>query len=429
LVVALLAFPTGRVAGLPRRILTFGAILVSCEIVPQLGVAAILAGIAVIALTTIGGTPEGLAYPVAASISVAAALVFSWWALGRSAVASPLVVYEITLIVVALAFPLATRTVAQSRAALADHLIGDPRFAGLPGLRQVLSGVLVDPDLEIDLWDAQAHSYVDSGADGGSEATSSDGFMVFDGDRLLARVVTTSPALADRPTAAAVASAVRLAVTNQRLREQQVRRIVDLEASRARLLAAADRERERIATRLFAGPGAILQEARNRLSTVGGDDDPELRELVEAAADEVVAAASEVQRIVEGAPPTSLGAGGLRRAIEGLAARSPAQVRLALSADAVADAATETVLFYVCSEALANASKHSAAQHVVIDLQHGPDQLVLRVHDDGRGGADANGSGLQGLADRAAAAGGTLEVRSPAAGGTTVTAVLPHTRS
>jgi signal transduction histidine kinase len=429
LAVALLAFPTGRVGGLPRRVLAFGAILVSCEIVPQLGVAAILAGIAVIALATVPGTRDALAYPAAASISVAGALVFSWWALGRSTVASPLVVYEITLIAVALAFPLATRTAAQSRAALADHLIGDPRFAGLPGLRQVLSGVLVDPDLEIDLWDAQAHSYVDSGADGGTETPSSDGFMVFDGDQLLARVVTTSPALADRPTAAAVASAVRLAVTNQRLREQQMRRIVDLEASRARLLAAADRERERIATRLFAGPGAILQEACNRLSTVGGDDDPELSALVEAAADEVVAAASEVQRIVEGAPPTSLGEGGLLRAIEGLAARSPVQVRLALSADAVADAASETVLFYVCSEALANASKHSAAQHVVIDLQHGYDQLVLRVHDDGRGGADANGSGLQGLADRAAAAGGTLEVRSPAGGGTTVTAVLPHTRS
>jgi signal transduction histidine kinase len=428
LAVALLAFPTGGVAGLPRRTFAFGAILVSCEVVPQLGVAAFFAAIAVTALTTISEAHDGVPYPAAASISVAAALVFSWWALRRSYDASPLVVYEITLVAVALAFPLATRTAARSGAALADRLLGDPRFAGLPGLRQVLSGVLADPDLKIDLWDAQAHAYVDTGEDGCLETPSIDGFTVFDGDQLLARVVTTSPALGDRPTAAAVGSAVRLAVINQRLHEQQARRIADLEASRARLMAAADRERERIATRLLTGPGAFLQEARNRLSTAGRGDDPELCALVESAADEVVAAAGEVQRIVEGAPPTALGAGELRRAIEGLAARSPVQVRLALAADTAADAATETVLFYVCSEAFANVSKHSAATRVVIDLHHIGGQLVLRVRDDGRGGADANGSGLQGLADRTAAAGGTLEVRSPPGGGTTVTAVLPHHR-
>lgn len=426
LAVALLAFPTGRIASLPRRILAFGAILVSCEILPQMGVAALFTGIAVVALTTTAGPRDEVAYPAAASVSVAGALVFSWWALGRFAVTSPLVVYEFTLIAVAVAFPLERRASSRSRAALADQLIGDPRFVGLPGLRQVLSGVLADPDLEIELWDAQAHAYVDSGANGGTETPSVNGFMVFDGDQLLAQVVTTSAALADRPTATAVASAVRLAVNNQRLREQQLKRIVDLEASRARLLDASDRERERIAARLLSGPGAFLQQARNTLSTVAGDDDPELGDLVEAATDEVAAAANEVQRIVEGAPPTPLGGGELRRAIEGLAARSHVQVKLALAADAIADTATETVLFYVCSEALVNAAKHSDAQQVVIDLQRGQDQLVLRVHDDGRGGADANGSGLQGLADRAAAAGGTLDVRSSTGSGTTVTAALPH---
>jgi signal transduction histidine kinase len=427
LAVALLAFPTGRLAGLPRQILAFGAILVACEMAPQLGVAALFAAIAVAALATIADARGGSAYPAAASISVTAGLVFSWWALRRSAVASPVVVYEIILIAVALAFPVATRMAARSRAALADRLLGDPRFAGLPGLRQVLSGVLADPDLKIDPWDAQAHAYVDSGNDEWTGSPST-GFTVFDGDQLLARVVTTSPALVDRPTATAVGSAVRLVVINQRLREQQARRIADLEVSRARLLAAADRERERMAERLRTGPGAALHEARNKLSTVGDDDNPELCALVEIAAEEVAAAAKEVQRIVDGAPPTALGAGELRRAIEGLAAGSPVEVRLALAADTAADATIETVLFYVCSEALANATKHSAAKHVVIDLQHAHAQLVLLVHDDGRGGADASGSGLQGLADRVAAAGGTLEIRSPTGGGTTVTAVLPHHR-
>jgi signal transduction histidine kinase len=428
LAVALLAFPTGRVPGLLRHALAFGAILVSCEIVPQLGVAALFATIAAVALASLPTPGRGSAYPAAASTSIAAALLFSWWALHRATLASPLVVYEITMLAVAVAFPLATRAAVRSRARLEDQVLGDARVAGLPGLRRVLAGVLDDPDLTIDLWDGRAHAYVDSGAGGLSRTRLQDGFPVFDGDQLLARVITTSPAFADGPTAAAVGAAVRLAVINHWLRDQQAQRIADLEASRARLLAASDRERERVASRLLAGPRASLEEAHCLLSTAGQVPDPELSALIVAAAQEVAAAADEVQRIVGGAPPTALGAGELRAAIEELAARCPMEVSLELAVDAAADATTETVLFYVCSEALANASKHSNATLVTIDLSCLDERLLLRVHDDGRGGADAQGSGLQGLADRAEAGGGTLDVSSPAGGGTTITALIPRQR-
>jgi signal transduction histidine kinase len=255
---------------------------------------------------------------------------------------------------------------------------------------------------------------------------SADGLSVFDGDHLLARVITTSPAVADQPTAYAVIAAVRLAVVNRRLHDQQAQRVADVEASRARLLAAADRERQRVAARLRTEAGASLERARAKLAAARTEGDPELSGRIEFASSEVAAAATEVQRIVAGVPPTALGAGSLHGAIAALAARSPAKVTLNLADDAAADTAAETTLFYVCSEALANASKHAGATHVVIDLQRHDDRLLLSVHDDGRGGADTAGSGLQGLADRLAAAGGHLTIDSPPGGGTTVTAAVPQ---
>jgi signal transduction histidine kinase len=77
------------------------------------------------------------------------------------------------------------------------------------------------------------------------------------------------------------------------------------------------------------------------------------------------------------------------------------------------------------SEGLANAAKHSAARKVAIDVRLDGAALVLDVVDDGVGGADPDGAGLRGLADRVAATGGRLQVTSPSGAGTRLTAVLP----
>jgi signal transduction histidine kinase len=81
--------------------------------------------------------------------------------------------------------------------------------------------------------------------------------------------------------------------------------------------------------------------------------------------------------------------------------------------------------YFVVSEALANAAKHSAAGSITIDARWHDGGLVVEVTDDGVGGAGAGGSGLRGLADRVAAAGGRLRVDSPSGGGTKLTAELP----
>jgi signal transduction histidine kinase len=86
----------------------------------------------------------------------------------------------------------------------------------------------------------------------------------------------------------------------------------------------------------------------------------------------------------------------------------------------------EAAVYFICSEALANAAKHASATKVAIDVAADGDELTVVVGDDGRGGADTvRGSGLRGLADRVEALGGELRIESPPGGGTLIAARLP----
>jgi signal transduction histidine kinase len=85
----------------------------------------------------------------------------------------------------------------------------------------------------------------------------------------------------------------------------------------------------------------------------------------------------------------------------------------------------ETAAYFVVAESLANAAKHAAAEGVEISLREDGDALVVAVADDGVGGADASGSGLQGLRQRVEALDGKLTIVSPAGGPTRVEAVIP----
>ena len=90
------------------------------------------------------------------------------------------------------------------------------------------------------------------------------------------------------------------------------------------------------------------------------------------------------------------------------------------------DPEVEAVAYYVCAEALANASKYAGATHVAIDVRRAGGQLIVVVADDGAGGADAGrGTGLRGLRDRLEARGGRLEIDSPPGGGTRLQAEFP----
>jgi signal transduction histidine kinase len=86
----------------------------------------------------------------------------------------------------------------------------------------------------------------------------------------------------------------------------------------------------------------------------------------------------------------------------------------------------EVAMYYVVSEALANAVKHASASVVTIELDTGDPTLRLNICDDGIGGADpTRGSGLVGLADRIEVLGGRLKLTSPMGHGTVLSITVP----
>jgi signal transduction histidine kinase len=116
---------------------------------------------------------------------------------------------------------------------------------------------------------------------------------------------------------------------------------------------------------------------------------------------------------------------GLGPALASLAERSPIPVTVAAVPPGRLPPRVEETAYYVACESLANAAKHAHATTVTISAQEVSGHLLVEVGDDGVGGADPDGSGLRGLADRVAAVDGHLRVHSPTGKGTRITAELP----
>jgi signal transduction histidine kinase len=307
-------------------------------------------------------------YPTAAATAMAAVLGASWsvWRLRAEAFDPTLafVGYELVLLAVAAAFPLAAQAVIRSRARLADRLLAGERLSGLDGFAVVLGRVLGDASVEVFRWrDAEA-GYVDErgrlALTGGGERR---WLTVVDADGPVAVVAYQSSVLDDPATAEAVTAAVRLAVRHERLQREQQQQLSELEASRARIVAATDRERERAATQLRDDVGVSLHLAESELRAVRtAAQNSAVVESLDIVVGELVAARTEIVELVAGVPPAELGSGRLQEALQVLAQRSPVPVAVTVATDAASGQDTEATLYYVCSEALANAVKHADAK-------------------------------------------------------------------
>ncbi|MGH8933026.1 MAG: sensor histidine kinase, partial [Egibacteraceae bacterium] len=163
-----------------------------------------------------------------------------------------------------------------------------------------------------------------------------------------------------------------------------------------------------------------LGRARQRF-----DSDPAgARALVDAAHEHAKQALVELRDLARGIHPAILADRGLNAALSALAARSPVPVVVTCPDGRFPDA-VESAAYFVVAEALANVAKHARATSAAICVSRQDGRLVVDVTDDGRGGADAGGAGLKGLADRVAALDGTLALSSPAGGPTIVRVELP----
>ena len=173
-----------------------------------------------------------------------------------------------------------------------------------------------------------------------------------------------------------------------------------------------------------------LKLARQRLKK--GEAPEDARELVDEALQSAENANQELRELARGILPGVLTSGGLPPALATIATRSPIPVKLNLRTEERFPDYIELTSYFVVSEAVANAAKHSSASAIQVALENRAGCLRLSVSDDGLGGADpARGSGLLGLRDRVEAAGGTLTLRSPPGEGTAsrVRAPIGHTLS
>jgi signal transduction histidine kinase len=203
----------------------------------------------------------------------------------------------------------------------------------------------------------------------------------------------------------------------------------ELNASRARIVAAADDSRRRIERDLHDGAQQRLASLVLELRTAAGDDaagPDELRERLARAADAVTAALGELGEVSRGIHPAMLSRGGLGPALRVLSRRSAIPVDLRISTTGRLPERIEVAAYYVVSELLTNAVKHARASIVRAAVEQRSETLHLEIRDDGVGGADpARGSGLIGLGDRVEALGGTIVVESPLGAGTAVLVSLP----
>ena len=206
-------------------------------------------------------------------------------------------------------------------------------------------------------------------------------------------------------------------------------RVEDLAASRTRLVNAFEAERRRIERDLHDGAQQHLVLLAMKLGLAElelGGGDRRAGELVGEAHQQARQALAAIREQIHGIHPQVLADFGLSAAVGELADRCPVPVRLDLEVERRLPSAVESTAYFFVSEALTNTVRHAQARRVTVSGRFVEDRLLLAVIDDGRGGADSSrGSGLRGLADRAAVMDGTLKIISPEGGPTTLRMELP----
>jgi PAS domain S-box-containing protein len=243
--------------------------------------------------------------------------------------------------------------------------------------------------------------------------------MRADGSEFPAEVTVTSTGLTGEP---AFTGYVR-DITERRLAEQE------LKASRVRLIAASDAARRQVTRDLHDGAQQRLVTTliHLQLAAEKWESAPErAKELLDLALRDAALGMADLREIVAGIHPAILSQHGLGAAVDGLAARLPIPVELDVPDDRL-PAAIELSVYFFCSEALTNVVKHARAGSASVRVELTGDRCTVEVRDDGIGGARPRGqaSGLTGLRDRIGALGGTVDIDSPRAGGTVLTATIP----
>jgi signal transduction histidine kinase len=200
-----------------------------------------------------------------------------------------------------------------------------------------------------------------------------------------------------------------------------------LSASRARVLAAGDDARRRVVRDLHDGAQqrlvhttVMLKLAQRALQREEADAEALIAEALQHAE----LATDELRELAHGMLPSALMRGGLRAAVAVLVTRLGVPVDVDVAAGRLPPD-IEASAYFIVAEALTNVAKHAGATRAEVRAKVDDGALVVEVRDDGVGGADPQGHGLLGMADRADALGGRLQIESRPDEGTRLGVQLP----
>jgi signal transduction histidine kinase len=318
-----------------------------------------------------------------------------------------------------------------ARSAVAGLVVELQRDPAPADLRDALALALRDPSLTLAYWLPEFESWSDLDgratelpAPGGSRTAT-----LIERDGAPGAALIHDASLDDEPELlSAVSAAAGIALDNARLHAELSARVEELRGSRARVIEAGQKERQRLERNLHDGAQQRLVALSLELSLLKKrvDDDPEASTRVDHVREELATSLQELRDIASGLHPAVVSGHGLNVALESLAAHAPVPVRLNVDLDERLPEQLEVAAYYLISESLANIAKHAHATSASIGIARADGHVVVEISDDGIGGADTErGSGLRGLADRVEALDGRLRVWTPRGHGTRVRADIP----
>ena len=319
-----------------------------------------------------------------------------------------------------------------ARGAVAGLVVELGERADGTDLRDALARALGDPSLDVAYWFPSGDRYVDRdgqrielpGPGTGRTAT-----VVERDGQPIAALVHDSALAENAELVRSVCAAAALTLENERLQAALRARLAELQASRARLVEATETERRRIERDLHDGTQQRLVSLAMSLGLAESklaDDPGAAAPLVREARETLALALAELRELSQGIYPSLLTERGLGAALDDLCRRAALPATLDASLPVRLPQQVEAAAYFVTSEALANAAKHSHATEVRIRARLERGVLLVELADDGIGGAGTgSGTGLRGLADRVEALGGRLTLSSPPGRGTTIRAEIP----
>jgi signal transduction histidine kinase len=255
------------------------------------------------------------------------------------------------------------------------------------------------------------------------------------GDELLGALTIQKPrnepvTAAEDKLLAHLASQAGLVLRNVRLTAELRATIDDLRASRRRLVRAQDEERQRIERNLHDGAQQQLVALMVQLSLLedSAGASGEVRQMTGQLRAGLRAALDDLRALARGIYPPLLADQGLGPALRAQAGRAPLPVQVEADRIGRYPRDAEAAVYFCILEALQNTAKYARASRAAVALSCPDSHLEFTVTDDGTGfdtATASHGTGLQGMTDRLAAAGGTLRINSAPGNGTTISGRLP----